>query len=208
MSVWGAATMCLQKGKRARIPTGWSCCAARRVMRRKNGIFRPFMHRRSAETGDGHYRLPAGSTFAQYACCDSKLAYLRGIYRRYLIFGAAVYIALAMDMSAFLSMRMTVLHGVALVLLTLLALAFSVGLTRFHVVLRRLRRGAAEERGELVVRCAGKAGADTVAAIPRIAGDGGFCCAMGRMGCCKQIRAGSARLFSSRAGEGHGYSRR
>ena len=96
----------------------------------------------------GYYRLPAGSTFAQYACCDSKLAYLRGIYRRYLIFGAAVYIALAMDMSAFLSMRMTVLHGVALVLLTLLALAFSVGLTRFHVVLRRLRRGAAEERGD------------------------------------------------------------
>ena len=82
----------------------------------------------------GYYRLPAGSTFAQYACCDSKLAYLRGIYRRYLIFGTAVYIALAMDMSAFLSMRMTVLHGVALVLLTLLALAFSVGLTRFHVV--------------------------------------------------------------------------
>ena len=96
----------------------------------------------------GYYRLPAGSTFAQYACCDSKLAYLRGIYRRYLIFGTAVYIALAMDMSAFLSMRMTVLHGVALVLLTLLALAFSVGLTRFHVVLRRLRRGAAEERGD------------------------------------------------------------
>ena len=32
--------------------------------------------------------------------------------------------------------------------LTLLALAFSVGLTRFHVVLRRLRRGAAEERGD------------------------------------------------------------
>ena len=83
----------------------------------------------------GYYRLPAGSTFAQYACCDSKLAYLRGIYRRYLIFGAAVYIALAMDMSAFLSMRMTVLHGVALVLLTLLAWPFSVGLTRFHVVL-------------------------------------------------------------------------
>ena len=45
-------------------------------------------------------------------------------------------------------MRMTVLHGVALVLLTLQALAFSVGLTRFHVVLRRLRRGAAEERGD------------------------------------------------------------
>lgn len=96
----------------------------------------------------GYYRLPAGGAFARYACCDSKLAYLRGIYRRYLIFGVAVYIALAMDMPAFLSARMTVLHGAALVLLTLLALAFSVGLTRFHVVLRRLRQGAAEERGD------------------------------------------------------------
>ena len=95
-----------------------------------------------------YYRLPAGGAFARYACCDSKLAYLRGIYRRYLIFGVAVYIALAMDMSAFLSARMTVLHGAALVLLTLLALAFSVGLTRFHAVLRRLRQGAAEERGD------------------------------------------------------------
>ena len=64
-----------------------------------------------------------------------------------MVFGAAVYVALAMDMSAFLNMEMTPLHAVVLAALTLLALGFSVGLTRFHMVLKKLRKGAAEELG-------------------------------------------------------------
>lgn len=96
----------------------------------------------------GYYRIPSsGGPFASYACADSKLQYLKGIYRYYLVFGAAVYIALAMDMSAFLPARMTPLHAVVLVVLTALALGYTIGLTRFHLVLRKLRREAAEELG-------------------------------------------------------------
>ncbi len=112
LSVWGAATMCLQKGEkgaytyRLELLLRTACDAA------EKRYLQAVHAQEVCRNGEwGYYRLPAGSTFAQYACCDSKLAYLRGIYRRYLIFGAAVYIALAMDMSAFLSMRMTVLHG-------------------------------------------------------------------------------------------------
>ena len=96
----------------------------------------------------GYYRIPVErGAFAQYACCDSKLQYLRPVYRRYVVFGAAVYVALAMDMSAFLHLPMTPLHAVVLAALTLLALSFTVGVTRFHRVLKGLRRGAAEELG-------------------------------------------------------------
>ena len=96
----------------------------------------------------GYYRMPAQrGPFAQYRCCDSKLRYLRPIYRRYLVFGAAVYAALAMDMSAFLHVAMTPLHAVVLAALFLLTLLFTVGLTRFHFVLKEMRAGAAEELG-------------------------------------------------------------
>ena len=96
----------------------------------------------------GYYRIPVErGAFAQYACCDSKLQYLRPVYRRYVVFGAAVYVALAMDRSAFLHLPMTPLHAVVLAALTLLALSFTVGVTRFHRVLKGLRRGAAEELG-------------------------------------------------------------
>ena len=94
-----------------------------------------------------YYRIaasPAG--LARYACCASKLAYLRPVYRWYLFFGALVYLGLAVDMSAFLAESMTPLHAAALALLTALALWFTVELTRFSRVLRRLRAGAAEEQ--------------------------------------------------------------
>lgn len=96
----------------------------------------------------GYYRIPAErGPFAQYACCDSKLRHLRPVYRRYVVFGAAVYVALAMDMSAFLNLEMTPLHAAVLAALTLLALGFTLGLTRFHMVMKKLRCSAAEEWG-------------------------------------------------------------
>lgn len=95
----------------------------------------------------GYYRIPAAhGPFAQYACCDSKLKYLKPVYNRYLIFGVAVYIALAMDMTAFLAEKMTPLYAAVLSLLTFIALIFTIGLTSFSRVLRRLQRGAEEER--------------------------------------------------------------
>ena len=98
----------------------------------------------------GYYRIHAkNGPFAQYACCDSKLRSLSPVYRRYLIFGAAIYAALVIDMSAFLSEAMTPLHAVALIFLTVLALGFTIGLTRFHIVLKLLRKGAAREHGQL-----------------------------------------------------------
>ncbi len=149
--MWGAATMCLQKGKKGaytyRLELLRTACDAAEKR------YLQAVHAQEV-CRNGEWATTAfqpAAHFAQYACCDSKLAYLRGIYRRYLIFGAAVYIALAMDMSAFLSMRMTVLHGVALVLLTLLALAFSVGLTG-SMWKAPPAAGAAEER-RLVVLC-------------------------------------------------------
>lgn len=94
-----------------------------------------------------YYRIPASAAeFARYRCCDSKLSYLSAIYRWYLLFGALVYIALGIDMTAFLASAMTPLHAAALVVLTALALWFTVELTRFSRVLRHLRRGAAEEQ--------------------------------------------------------------
>ena len=68
------------------------------------------------------------------------------MYRWYLFFGALVYLGLAVDMSAFLAESMTPLHAAALALLTALALWFTVELTSFSRVLRRLRAGAAEEQ--------------------------------------------------------------
>ena len=95
----------------------------------------------------GYYRIRSeNGPFAQYACCASKLAYLRPVYRWYLVFGVLVYLGLAVDMSAFLTEAMTPLHAAALVILTALALGFTVGLTRFHMVLKALRTGAAEEQ--------------------------------------------------------------
>lgn len=94
-----------------------------------------------------YYRIPASAAeFARYACCDSKLTYLRTIYRWYVLFGVLVYLALAIDMSAFLSAAMTPLHAAALVVLTALALWFTVELTYFSRVLRHLRKGAAQEQ--------------------------------------------------------------
>lgn len=88
-----------------------------------------------------YYRLPAEKgPFASYACAASKLAYLRKLYPFYLIFGAAVYVALAVDLSAFMARPMTAPHALALALLTLLALWFTVGVTRFHRIMKRLKR--------------------------------------------------------------------
>ena len=56
-----------------------------------------------------------------------------------------MYVALGIEMSAFLGAVMTAPHLLVLSALTLLALGASVGLTRFHLELRRLRRGAREE---------------------------------------------------------------
>ena len=97
--------------------------------------------------GDWSYyrRAAADGPFASYACCDSKLRYLRPLYRRYLVLGAAVYAALAMDLSAFLSRPMTRLHAVVLGVVLLVSLGYTVGLTRFHFTLKHLRHGAAEE---------------------------------------------------------------
>ena len=94
-----------------------------------------------------YYRIPAAEgPFAQYACCDSKLNYLKPVYIRYLIFGIAVYIALAMDMTAFLAEKMTPLYVAVLTLLTVVAFIFTIGLTSFSRVLKRLKKGAQEER--------------------------------------------------------------
>ena len=98
----------------------------------------------------GYYRISAArGPFSQYVCCRSKLRYLQGIWRQYVAFCAAVYVALGIEMSAFLGAVMTAPHLLVLSALTLLALGASVGLTRFHLELRRLRRGAREEeRGQ------------------------------------------------------------
>jgi hypothetical protein len=88
----------------------------------------------------GYYRIPtANGPFSSYTCADSKLKYLEKIYKFYLFFGVMVYVALLMDLSAFLPLQMTPLRMVVLLLLLLLALGYTVELTRFHVVLRRLR---------------------------------------------------------------------
>lgn len=93
-----------------------------------------------------YYRLPVSrGPFSAYSCADSKLAYLKKIYPFYLVLGASVYLALAVDLSAFLSRPMTALHAAALAALTLLAFVFTLGLTRFSTVLRRLKRDAARE---------------------------------------------------------------
>lgn len=94
------------------------------------------------KNGDwSYYRIPAGEgPFASYSCADSKLAYLKKIYPAYLLFGAAVYAALIVDMSAFLTRPMTPLHAVALVVLTLIALWFTLGVTRFHTIMKRLKQ--------------------------------------------------------------------
>ena len=95
----------------------------------------------------GYYRLSADQgPFAAYSCAASKLRYLQGLYRRYLFFGAAVYAALILDMAAFQGLPPSVPHAVALAALLLLALGYTVGLTRFHLTLGRLRETAAAER--------------------------------------------------------------
>ncbi len=95
----------------------------------------------------GYYRLPAAQgSFAAYSCAASKLRYLQKLYRWYLAFGAAVYLALILDMTAFQGLPLSAPHAIALGALLLLALGYTVGLTRFYLTLRRLKETAAEER--------------------------------------------------------------
>lgn len=95
----------------------------------------------------GYYRLRAAEgPFASYSCAASKLAYLKGLYRWYLAFGTAVYGALLLDMAAFRDLPPAVLHTAALAALALLALGYTVGLTRYHLTLRRLKETAAAEQ--------------------------------------------------------------
>ena len=98
----------------------------------------------------GYYRRKRSEgPFSAYTCSDSKLAYLRPVYRHFIAFGIAVYLALAMDMYAFLGMPMTLLHGAVLGALFLIAFGFTCSLTFFSRLLKRLQRRAQEESGQL-----------------------------------------------------------